>query len=219
MELLPVITGLAVIDSVNPSALVATIVLLLGGRDGTRLVAVYLGGVAMAYFAIGLALVLGLGAIPGTLIESDGAFLVQGVLGAAMLAYALRGSPDRPGRPAGDPPRLGSVSRPLTALGAGLVVTLLELPTALPYLGATGAIARADLDVGEWLPLLTLYNVIFVLPPIALVVGHLALRGRAARALGQLRDRLQRVGREGLLWIIGVLGFVLLGDAVGHFWP
>jgi hypothetical protein len=45
-----------------------------------------------------------------------------------------------------------------------MAVTVLELPTALPCLGAAGAVTRADLPVTEWLPLLVLHNLIFVLP-------------------------------------------------------
>jgi hypothetical protein len=37
-----------------------------------------------------------------------------------------------------------------------------------------GAITRAELAVAEWLPLLQLHNLIFVLPPLALLAGHLA---------------------------------------------
>jgi hypothetical protein len=40
MELLGAIVGLAVVDSINPSALLATIVLLLRGRRARPLVAV-----------------------------------------------------------------------------------------------------------------------------------------------------------------------------------
>src|SRR5918999_5290246 len=89
MELLPAIVGLAVVDSINPSALLATIVLLLRGRPARPLVAVYVAAVLVTYFAIGLALTLGLGLTPQAMIESDAAYLAQGVLGAAMLAYAV----------------------------------------------------------------------------------------------------------------------------------
>ncbi|HEV3011918.1 MAG TPA: GAP family protein, partial [Actinomycetota bacterium] len=101
------------------------------------------------------------------------------------------------------------------ALGAA--VTLLELPTALPYLGAVGAITRADLAVGDWLPLLVTYNLIFVLPPLALLAAHVALGDRAGALLERLRTRLGGATREGLLWLLGLVGFFLLADALGHF--
>src|SRR5918994_4903216 len=89
MELLPAIVGLAALDSVNPSALLATIALLLRGRPARPLVAVYVAAVLVTYFTIGLALTLGLGLTPETVIRSDAAHLAQAALGTGMLAYAV----------------------------------------------------------------------------------------------------------------------------------
>jgi cytochrome c biogenesis protein CcdA len=216
MELLPAIVGLAVVDSINPSALLATIALLLRGRPARPLVAVYLVAVLVTYLAIGLALTLGLGLTPRAVLQSDATYLAQGVLGAAMLAYAVAapGRRREPGRAA--PRRLPAARRPLAVFALGVAVTVLELPTALPYLGAVGAITRAELAVAEWLPLLLLYNLIFVLPPLALLAGHLALGNRADPLLGRLRDRLGGAAREGMLWLLGLVGFFLVADALGR---
>lgn len=217
MELLPAIVGLAVVDSINPSALLATIVLLLRGKPARPLVAVYVAAILVTYFAIGLGLTLGLGLTPRALVENDAAYLAQGVLGAALLAYAVL-APGR-GRERGPAsgPRLPAVRRPAAVFALGVAVTFLELPTALPYLGAVGAITRADLTVGDWLPLLVTYNLILVLPPLALLAAHVALGDRAAALLERLRTRLGAATREGLLWLLGLVGFLLLADALGHF--
>jgi hypothetical protein len=217
MELLPVIVGLAVVDSINPSALLAAIALLLRGRSARPLVAVYVAAVLATYFAIGLVLTLGLGLTPEAVLESDATYLVQGVLGAAMLAYAVLAPGGRRRRDPVAPRGLDAVGRPAAVFALGAAVTVLELPTALPYLGAVGALTRADLAVDEWLPLLGLYNLIFVLPPLALLAGHVALGDRAEAVLAQLRSRLGRAAREGFLWLLGLVGFFLLADAVGHF--
>jgi cytochrome c biogenesis protein CcdA len=218
MELLPAIVGLAVVDSINPSALLATIVLLLRGRRARPLVAVYLVAVLATYLAFGMVLTLGLGLTPQAVIHSDATYLVQGVLGAAMLAYAvLAPSRRRQHDPVEHPnPRLPTAMRPAAVFALGMAVTLLELPTALPYLGAVGALTRADLAPADWLPLLVLYNVIFVLPPLLLLAGHVVLGKRAEAVLGRLRDRLGRAAREGFLWLLGLVGFFLLADALGH---
>jgi hypothetical protein len=44
----------------------------------------------------------------------------------------------------------------MAVFALGMAVTVLELPTVLPYLAAVGASERADLAVTEWLPLLVL---------------------------------------------------------------
>jgi cytochrome c biogenesis protein CcdA len=217
MELLPAIVGLAVVDSINPSALLATIALLLRGRPARPLVALYVAAVLVTYLAVGLALTLGLGLTPSAVLESDLAYLAQGVLGAAMLAYAVAAPGRRRGRGPVEPRRLPAAGRPAAVFALGVAVTVLELPTALPYLGAVGAITRAELAVAEWLPLLLLYNLIFVVPPLALLAGHLALGDRADRLLERLRDRLAGTAREGLLWLLGLVGFLLLADALAHF--
>jgi cytochrome c biogenesis protein CcdA len=217
MELLPAIVGLAALDSINPSALLATIVLLLRGRPARPLVAVYVVAVLATYFAIGLVLTLGLGLTPEAVVQSDAAYLVQGMAGAAVLAYALAAPK---GRREPSPARhrsLPTADRPLAVFALGMAVTVLELPTALPYLGAVGAITRADLTVAEWLPLLAVYNLIFVLPPLLLLAVHVALGARAQVMLEQLRRRLGGAAREGLLWLLGLVGFLLLADALGHF--
>jgi cytochrome c biogenesis protein CcdA len=217
MELLPAIVGLAVVDSINPSALLATIVLLLRGKPARPLVAVYVAAILVTYFAVGLALTLGLGLTPRALVESDAAYLAQGVLGAAMLAYAVLAPGRGRQRGPGAGPRLPAVRRPAAVFALGVAVTFLELPTALPYLGAVGAITRADLAVGDWLPLLAAYNLIFVLPPLALLAAHVALGDRAGALLERLRTRLGAATREGLLWLLGLVGLLLLAEDLGHF--
>jgi cytochrome c biogenesis protein CcdA len=217
MELLPAIVGLAVVDSINPSALLATIALLLRGRPARPLVALYVVAVLVTYLAVGLALTLGLGLTPQAVLQSDAAYLAQGVLGAAMLVYAVAIPGRRREHGPAEPRRLQAAGRPAAVFALGVAVTVLELPTALPYLGAVGAITRAELAVAEWLPLLLLYNLIFVLPPLALLAGHLALGDRADRLLERLRDRLGGAAREGMLWLLGLVGFFLLADALAHF--
>jgi cytochrome c biogenesis protein CcdA len=216
MEPLPAIVGLAVVDSVNPSALLATIVLLLRGRRARPLVAVYLVAVLATYLAIGVVLTLGLGLTPQALLHSDAAYVVQGLLGAAMLGYALLAPDRRRRRGPVQPASLPTATRPLAVFALGMAVTIVELPTALPYLGAVGIITRGGLGVAEWLPLLVLYNLIFVLPPLLLLAGHLALGQRAELVLGRLRDRVGRTAREGFLWLLGLVGFSLLADALGR---
>jgi cytochrome c biogenesis protein CcdA len=184
MELLPGIVGLAVVDSINPSALLATIVLLLRGRRARPLVAVYVVAVLATYFAIRTVLTLGLGLTPEAVIESDALYLVQGVLGAVMLAYALLAPNRQRKHSSAEPPSLPTATRPMAVFAFGMAVIVLELPTALPYLAAVGALTRADLAVTEWLPLLVLYNLIFVLPPLALLASHVALGQRADAVLG-----------------------------------
>ena len=93
----------------------------------------------------------------------------------------------------------------------GAVITVLELPTALPYLGATGILAQSGLGFAAWFPVLLAYNAVFVLPPVVLAVAFLYLSERAS---ARLVERLRRGARETTLWIYGLVGFYLLANGL-----
>jgi hypothetical protein len=138
MEPLPAIVGLAALDSINPSALLATVALLLRGRPARPLVAVYVAAVLVTYFAIGLALTLGLGLTPETVVRSDAAYLAQAALGAGMLAYAVLAPGRTRLRAAAAPRRLPAATRPAAVFALGVAVTALELPPPCPTWARSG---------------------------------------------------------------------------------
>ena len=96
----------------------------------------------------------------------------------------------------------------------GVSVTAMELPTAMPYFAAIALISQAALPMRAWLPLLGIYNVIFVLPPIALLVGHLVLQDRLAESYAALRQRLESGARDTMLWVAGLVGGALFVTGV-----
>ena len=93
----------------------------------------------------------------------------------------------------------------------------MELPTAVPYFGAVALLTTADLPVTQWLPLLVLYNAIFVLPPVLLLVGHVVCGTRLDARYDGLRERLQAGARETMLWIFGLVGGGLLFSSVVEY--
>jgi Sap, sulfolipid-1-addressing protein len=198
---------LAVIDSVNPSAIVVTLYLL--STTGSRAlvsVAVYVGAIFVTYLLLGAMMVLGLGSLlpsVGGALDGRAGLIVQSLIGLGLLVYALTASTTRQSAPV--------VARPAASTYAALVmlgisVTAMELPTAIPYFAAVALISEAALPIGVWAPLLAIYNVIFVLPPLALLAGHLALQGRLAEPYAALRQRLERGARETMLWVAGLVG-------------
>jgi cytochrome c biogenesis protein CcdA len=99
----------------------------------------------------------------------------------------------------------------------GVTVTTMELPTAVPYFGAIALLTTADLPMARWLPLLVLYNAIFVLPPVLLLVGHIVFGNRLDARYADLRERLQAGARETMLWIFGLVGGGLLVTSVVEY--
>ena len=68
--------------------------------------------------------------------------------------------------------------------------------------------------MARWLPLLVLYNAVFVLPPVLFLVGHIVFGRRLDARYADLRERLQTGARETMLWIFGLVGGALLVSSV-----
>jgi cytochrome c biogenesis protein CcdA len=200
--------ALAIVDSINPSAIVVTLYLLTRERVLGQ-VAVYVSAIFLTYLTLGVLMMVGGDALLRSLrADGDGrmGFVVQGLVGLVMLAYALRAPATAASAPRTEP--RASTFAALALLG--VTVTAMELPTAVPYFGAIALLTTADLPTARWLPLLVAYNAIFVLPPLVLLAGHLAFGNRIdARYVG-LRERLQAGARDTVLWIMGLVGGALL---------
>jgi cytochrome c biogenesis protein CcdA len=199
--------ALALVDSINPSAIVVTLYLLSRERAAPQVI-IYISTIFLTYLTLGALMMLGVDAVLWSLpISADGrlGLLVQGLIGLAMLVYALVAPTTAQPRPAA--PRASTFAA-LALLG--LTVTVMELPTAVPYFGAIALLTSADLPAAQWLPILILYNVIFVMPPLVLLAGHVALGKRLETRYTMLRERLQTGARETLLWIVGLVGGALL---------
>jgi cytochrome c biogenesis protein CcdA len=207
--------ALAVVDSINPSAIAITLYLLSRERVAAQVLA-YISAIFVTYLTLGAAVMSGVGALlPSwkTTAESPAGFIVQGLIGLAMLLYAIRAP-----RTAPAPPRVEPKATTYAALALlGVTVTAMEMPTAVPYFGAIALLSSADLPVAAWLPLLVLYNVIFVLPPVVLLAGHVVLGKRLDARYAEFRGRLQAGAGETMLWILGLVGGGLLVTSVVEY--
>jgi cytochrome c biogenesis protein CcdA len=200
--------ALALVDSINPSAIVVTLYLLSRERMPAQVV-VYVAAIFLTYLTLGSMMMLGIDALLPSLRTTGNSrlgFIVQGVIGLAMLLYAIR-APTTAKSASRVEPRASTYAA-LALLG--VTVTAMELPTAVPYFGAIVLLTTADLPIARWLPLLVLYNAIFVLPPVLLLVGHIVFGRRLDPRYADLRERLQAGARETMLWIFGLVGGGLL---------
>jgi len=207
--------ALALVDSINPSAIVVTLYLLSRERVTAQIV-VYIAAIFVTYLTLGMMMMSGIDALLPSLRTIGGGkleFIVQGLIGLAMLLYAIRAPTTAKSAPRVEP--AASTYAALVLLG--VTVTTLELPTAVPYFGAIALLTTADLPMAQWLPLLVLYNAIFVLPPVVLLAGHVVLGGRLNARYADLRERLQAGARETMLWIFGLVGSALLVSSVVEY--
>lgn len=212
--------ALALVDSVNPSAIVVTLY-LLSREHASAQVAVYVAAIFLTYLTLGAAMMLGIGALlpsVGTLGGGRLALIVEGLIGLAMVLYALRAP-----AAARSASRAEPSARSYAALAVlGVTVTAMELPTAVPYFGAVALLTSADLPITSWLPLLIIYNAIFVLPPVLLLAGTVVFGKQVEARYADLRVRLQAGARETMLWILGLVGgaliFSSLVEYIARFW-
>jgi len=204
--------ALALVDSINPSAIVVTLYLLSGGRVPAQIV-VYVAAIFLTYLTLGVMMMSGIDALlPSLQTMGSGrlGLIVQGLIGLAMLLYGILAPTTAKSAPRVEPTASSHAALALL----GVTVTTMELPTAVPYFGAIALLTTADLPMAQWLPLLVLYNAIFVLPPLLLLVGHIVFGGRLDARYADLRERLQAGARDTMLWIFGLVGGGLLVSSV-----
>ena len=207
--------ALALVDSINPSAIVVTLYLLSRERVLAQVV-VYVTAIFLTYLTLGVMMMSGIEALLQSLWTTGGGrlgLIAQGLVGLAMLVYAIRAPTTATSAPRAEP----SASTYTALALLGVTVTAMELPTAVPYFGAIAVLTAADLPMARWLPLLVIYNAIFVLPPVLLLGGHIVFGRRLDAQYADLRERLQAGARETMLWIFGLVGGGLLVSSVAEY--
>ena len=208
--------GLALLDSINPSALAMTLYLVTTGARAGR-VLTYVATVFVTYFSIGLGLMLGLTALLSAfqgVFESTAVYIVQAVIGGVMLIYSF--SPNKREQTAEVKTKAPRSQGFVAMFLLGVTITVAEFPTAFPYLGAIGILNSLELPFSGWLPLLLGYNLIFIAPPLLLFGAYRLLGSRYQRWFERYEKRLKYEARETMLWTVGIVGFLLLADALNR---
>ncbi|MBB3037894.1 GAP family protein [Hoyosella altamirensis] len=208
--------GLALLDTMSPAVLGIGLFVLLSGRKriGRPLLA-FLATVALFYFAVGVALMLGLDAVLANVdavAENRGVLWGQAGAGAALIGYSFLPKHFRTfrRRERQEPMELRTPVMISLGLGAGLM----EVGMVLPYLAAIGIMTAADLSAAQWLPLVAGYNLIMVAPPLLMYAGYRLARERIEPQLRRWHERLRAKSGETHLWIAGIVGVLLLVNAL-----
>jgi hypothetical protein len=240
---------LALIDSTSIGTLVIPLWLLLRrGRALAAKVLFYLAVVAAFYYALGVllisggrALVEGYGEVVGSVLQTPGfrwaalaaavALIVYGFSGpwskeerdkAAALKAAQRGPEGGWGA------RIDRALRhPGALVGLGVVAGLLEVPTMLPYLAASGLLVGSGAAFPVQLGVLALYCLVMILPALLLLFARLALGTRADAWFERVAAKLGGMVSESAKWIAAIGGILMLrwassgpdGVGVGDVFP
>lgn len=220
------------VDSTSFGTLVIPLVLLVQPRVQAARIAVYLATIGTFYLVLGLALLGGATWARTSLsgasdaLSSTTAYIVQAVVGAGLVALSFRYDAKpvarrkaaRQGRPTrlerwreaamSERASLGAVI--ILALGAGLI----EAASMLPYLAAIGVITTADVSLSTGVVVLVGYVLVMVAPALLLLIARLAIGGRLESPLTRLRNWMVRHTAGALGWVIGIVGVLLVLDAV-----
>ena len=211
------VVSIALADSLNPSTMAPALYLTTVRRPRRR-VAEFAAGVFVVNMVGGALLVLGpgqliLSAVPRT--SHQAKHVIELVIGLALLVFAALLVIGHHGVAARIAPTRGAAQgQRAWALGAGIAAV--ELPTAFPYFAAIAAIVGSGISLPRQLALVGLFNAIFVLP-VVLVLVALELAGpRIEPRLAQIEDWLQErwptvfailAGAVGVgLTVVGVVG-------------
>lgn len=219
MTLILSLLGLALVDSTSIGTLVLPLLMVvIAGRADWGTFFIYLRTVVVLYFAIGVALLLGAGAIVevlGGYLDTGPVYWVLIILGMALVIQAFR-----MGGKNTDPERLKGMvrrgSRPGALVGLALAAVGAEVATMLPYIGAIGLLSASDWSWLVRIGALAVYCLVMILPAL-LIIGVASLSGN------QLWNRLERFSNwiarqteETVAWIVGIAGVYMAGFAAGQ---
>lgn len=184
------VVGIALLDSLNPSLIVADVYLTLGPHPLRRTL-----GFTIAAFVVtlagGLAIALGLGdlilsvlpklshTVKWDVLTAVGVLLV---CGGAVIWWRRDSLADREPASSREPSEGDSA----VVLGAGIAGV--ELLTAFPYFAAIAMVLAASVSAAGKVSLLVLYNVIYVLPLIAIVIVCAVMGEKGGRLLTPVSD-------------------------------
>ncbi|WP_405097893.1 GAP family protein [Micromonospora sp. NBC_01412] len=221
---------LALTDSLSFGTLLVPVWLLMApGLTRLHRILLYLGTVAVVYFAIGIVLMAGGRSLldsPSGLLESRPILVGQLAAGVILLviSFALDTKAAR-ARATERSQRSGRIRRwreramgggkaSAALMGLAITAVLVEVASMLPYIAATGIITTQTSTWTTALLLLACYCLVMIAPALALTIARLTARNLIEEPLHRLDEWLTRNTRSTTLWIIGIAGFFLAATAI-----
>ncbi|MGG4264568.1 GAP family protein [Peribacillus simplex] len=214
-ELLLLIGGLALLDTLSPATIGVTVYLLLSDTERlTKRLSVYLLTVALFYFAVGVSLMLGLGYLLEIIsnvfqnrVVSWTFFIIGGILFIASFFVNPKKNSEL---------RLPKTNSILSMIVLGLTTSLIEAGTAFPYFASIGMMVSANLTPIEWISILAAYNFIMILPPLILFGFNLLFGRWITPSLQKLRMKIANNTGSALSWIMCIVGIILIFNSLDY---
>lgn len=192
IRLLSLVVSIAFADSLNPSTVGPGLYLASGKHPRSALIQ-FTTAVFAVNFLGGAVVALGPGQAVLALVPHTGhtaRYILELIAGMVMLVGAAILWRRRTKLARHELPSPSAEGKSSFLLG--LTIAGVELPTAFPYFAAIAAIVGSGLGVASQVIALAVYNIVFVLPLILMVITIMVAGDRAQPILEQGRDLLQR---------------------------
>jgi cytochrome c biogenesis protein CcdA len=213
MEIWTVLLPVLLTDIMNP-VLFAFLVYAAGTDRPVVLTSSMLLGHTLAYFSAGIVLALFMESIAAYLASPRTVdFVIELILGLALLWVALMSSKDTGKRPEEKPPEFTVVS----AFAFGAVINFIGIPFAVPYFAAIDQILKADFSTVQAVISLVAYNLVYALPFALVPVLSAVMGERAKPVLARINAVMEKVSGFLMPLMLGLIGLALLADALSYF--
>jgi cytochrome c biogenesis protein CcdA len=192
LRLLSLVASIALADSLNPSTIGPGLYLASGKQPRSALTQ-FIAGVVAVNFLCGAAIALGPGQAVLALVphpRPTARYILELIAGVVMLVGAALLWRRRRPLARRDLPSPSAEGK--SGFLLGVTIAGVELPTAFPYFAAIAAIVGSGLGAASQVIALAVYNVLFVLPLILMVVTIMVAGDEAQPILKRGRDWLQR---------------------------
>lgn len=213
MTLLSYLVVIASLDSLNPTATAIQVYLLTTPKPVGRSIT-FITGIFLAYWTVGLFGTLGLARFIQWVLTTQREWVdvIQFILGMALLYTGCTlNSSANANQPVKSKP---NSLQPIHTFLLGTSVTLLEAPTAFPYLAAIERITRTRLSLLDLAGFLGIYNFVFVMPLIGLLGIYIVFQSRSTEFLKQINQAITKCSPKILRVLLLIMGAFLLADGI-----
>jgi cytochrome c biogenesis protein CcdA len=204
-------------DVINP-VLLAAVIFALGSKKPLLNANAVLFGWLVLYFIAGIILALGLESISEFLANPRPIdFYIEIVVGVLLVWLALRcfkkEDPRKKEKDFGEADEL----KTSTAFWTGASINLIGMPFAIPYFAAIDQILKSDLD---WFPAvitLLIYNVLYILPFVLLIMVRYVYKEKSDQLFASINEKIEKLGNIILPLMLFAIGGILIADALKYF--
>jgi cytochrome c biogenesis protein CcdA len=183
--------GIAIVDSLNPSLFVAQFYLLTTPKPIGRILS-YIAGVMVVMIVGGLLILSGIRTVIAEFFanaDSTLLYSLQFAIGLAILLFGLWMRVHTDKEVEAQKPRSLKL---IHTFVLGMAVMINEITTALPYFVALEQMAQAELNFGQTLLALLIYNFFFSLPLFGFLVAFLMMQQRFTFAIERINRWIQK---------------------------